>query len=476
MDGTQDVQGKEQVSICLRYVDKELEPHEVFVGLYEVPGTTGEQMAKLVVDVLLRLNLPISRLRGQTYDGAANMAGKFNGAQAVLKKEQPLALYVHCGAHCVNLITQCACSASPLVRDALQWVHDLGTLSNQSGKFKGVLAGHGIGEGHIKSVKPLCPTRWTVRGQTVDTVLSQYEAILTSLEEMALAVSDSGPRANGLLERFLKGKTVLGLLVASEVLGELECLNRSLQKQSETVRGMQAAGAYVTSILQEKISDEKFQELFEKAEAMVEKLGLEPVQIPQQRAPPKRFTGKASHHQAKTPEEYYRVEFFKLLDCLDLQFSERFNQPDLEKLRKIENILLSGILDDAIEPYFEIDREILKTQLPMFRSKCPVSTTREAVEVLRAMPREVRGLFDEVEKLIRILIVVPVSSAEAERSFSALKRLKTWLRSTMSQQRLNNVSVCHVHQATLDKIELKDVGQQFISVNDRRRYLFGVFK
>ena len=43
-----------------------------------------------------------------------------------------------------------------------------------------------------------------------------------------------------------------------------------------------------------------------------------------------------------------------------------------------------GILDDAIEPYLEIDREILKTQLPMFRLKYPVSTTREAVDILRA--------------------------------------------------------------------------------------------
>jgi len=88
-------------------------PQEVFVGPYEVPETTGEQMAKLALDVLLRLNIPVSCLRDQTYDGAANMAGKFSGAQAVLKKEQPLELYVHCGAHCVNLITQCACSALP---------------------------------------------------------------------------------------------------------------------------------------------------------------------------------------------------------------------------------------------------------------------------------------------------------------------------------------------------------------------------
>lgn len=178
MDGTQDIQGKEQVSVCLRYVENDLIPQEEFVGLYEMPGTTGEQMAMVALDVLLRLHLPISGLRGQTYDGAANMSGRFSGAQAVLKKKQPLALYVHCGAHCVNVITQCACSASPLLRDALQWVHELGTLSNQSGKFKGILATQPLSEGHTRTVKLLCPTRWTVRGQAVHIVLSQYEASL----------------------------------------------------------------------------------------------------------------------------------------------------------------------------------------------------------------------------------------------------------------------------------------------------------
>lgn len=42
IDGTQDVSGTEQESICLGYVDHDLVPHEVFIGLYEVPGTTVE--------------------------------------------------------------------------------------------------------------------------------------------------------------------------------------------------------------------------------------------------------------------------------------------------------------------------------------------------------------------------------------------------------------------------------------------------
>lgn len=51
-----------------------------------------ENALGVIKDVLLRLNLPRHGLRGQTSDGAANMAGKHAGAQALIKQEQPLAL------------------------------------------------------------------------------------------------------------------------------------------------------------------------------------------------------------------------------------------------------------------------------------------------------------------------------------------------------------------------------------------------
>ena len=58
------------------------------------------------------------------------------------------------------------------------------------------------------------------------------------------------------------------------------------------------------------------------------------------------------------------------------------------------------------------------------------------------MSPKVRGLFDTVEILLRLLMVVPASTAETERSFSSLGRLKTWLRATMTQKRLNGAAVC----------------------------------
>jgi len=220
IDGTQDVSGVEQEAICIRYVDHNLVPHEEFIGLYEVSSTTGMDLAKVATDVLLRLNLPLSCLRGQSYDGAANMSGQSKGVQAVLREKQPLALFVHCGPHCVNLVTQTACGSSPVVSDALNWVHKLGTLYHHSGKYKTIFKAIAQSEaGSFRTLKPLCPTRWLQRMGPVQAVIGQYEEVLLSLEEIAASgSSDTCRTARGLLERFQKGQTLLCLLLASEAL------------------------------------------------------------------------------------------------------------------------------------------------------------------------------------------------------------------------------------------------------------------
>uniref|UniRef100_A0A9J8A5F5 Uncharacterized protein n=1 Tax=Cyprinus carpio carpio TaxID=630221 RepID=A0A9J8A5F5_CYPCA len=441
MDGTQDVAGVEQESICIWYVDHDLIPHEEFVGLYEVSSTTGENLARVAVDVLQRMNLPLSGLCGQTYDGAANMSGKTGGVQAKIKEIQPLALYVHCGPHCVNLVTQAACSSSCVVMDALSLVHKLGTLFNQSGKFKTVFKEIAKSEhGNIKTLKPLCPTRWVVRMSAIRAVLGQYKAVLLSLEEM--------------------GTTVLGHLLACEVIGELECLNYSLQTSTGTVMGMTAAVDCVKSTLKAKRSDEMFHHIHTKATKLVTSTCTEPIQMPHARKPPKHFTGNATAFVPVTTEEHYRIDFFKMLDTVDMQLTMRFEQSSLQVLDELERVLLTGKMQDVVSQYPELDPHSLEVQLPMFKLQFDYSTTLEATNILKNLLPEVRSLFSQVETLVRLLLVVPSSSAEAERSFSSLGSLKTWLRSTMSQTCLNSTAICHIHQNKLDHLDRARICEQ----------------
>lgn len=56
-DGKQNIKGKEQEAVCVRYVDHDLVPHETFLGFYQISSSTGETLVKVVTDVALRLNL-----------------------------------------------------------------------------------------------------------------------------------------------------------------------------------------------------------------------------------------------------------------------------------------------------------------------------------------------------------------------------------------------------------------------------------
>ena len=76
---------------------------EDFVGHYETASTNAVALLHTIKDVILRLSLPIADCRGQCYDGASNMSSHRAGVQALILRECPKALYVHCCAHSLNL-------------------------------------------------------------------------------------------------------------------------------------------------------------------------------------------------------------------------------------------------------------------------------------------------------------------------------------------------------------------------------------
>jgi hypothetical protein len=72
----------------------------------------------------------------------------------------------------------------------------------------------------------------------------------------------------------------------------------------------------------------------------------------------------------------------------------------------------------------------------------------------------------------RVLLTIHVTVASAERSFSKLKLLKSYLRSTMIQQRLTDLATIALESELLDKIEYDHIVEEFISRNTRRMKLF----
>jgi hypothetical protein len=68
----------------------------------------------------------------------------------------------------------------------------------------------------------------------------------------------------------------------------------------------------------------------------------------------------------------------------------------------------------------------------------------------------------------RILLTIPVTVASAERSFSKLKLIKSYVRSTMSQERLNGLAILSIEKKVLENLEYKNLIKNFASQKARR--------
>jgi hypothetical protein len=100
VDETTDCSTKEQCSLSVRYV-RNNEVQERFVAFCDLQGDmTAASIASAVVNKLNELEMDVSMIRGQGYDGAAAMSGRLNGVQAEIKRLSPAAPCIHCHSLC----------------------------------------------------------------------------------------------------------------------------------------------------------------------------------------------------------------------------------------------------------------------------------------------------------------------------------------------------------------------------------------
>ena len=112
MDTNQDISKRDQLSQVYRCVTiqrdennntKDILINEAFVGFEETVDTSARELQKKILDSIWSNGFDLSKCRGQGYDSAANISGVYSGVQARIMEMEPLAKYVHCAAHNLNL-------------------------------------------------------------------------------------------------------------------------------------------------------------------------------------------------------------------------------------------------------------------------------------------------------------------------------------------------------------------------------------
>ena len=83
-----------------------------------------------------------------------------------------------------------------------------------------------------------------------------------------------------------------------------------------------------------------------------------------------------------------------------------------------------------------------------------------------------RSLLSEVCTVYKLILVMPATNAVSERSFSGLRHVKDYCRSTMSQCMLNNLMVLKVHSERTGQLDMKTIGNEFITDSEHRQKFF----
>ena len=93
----------------------------------------------------------------------------------------------------------------------------------------------------------------------------------------------------------------------------------------------------------------------------------------------------------------------------------------------------------------------------------------------RCLPNSQALLLSKVSRLVKFVHSMPANNSVSERSASSLQRIKMYLRSTMTQLRLNNVIVAHIYKDITDSINHLQVLNECSSANEDKIRHFGRF-
>ncbi|XP_065885455.1 zinc finger MYM-type protein 1-like [Dysidea avara] len=494
-DEATDVSGTEQVSVSVRWVNNCYEVHEDLLGLKELPNTKAVTIHHEIKDVLMRCSLSISQCRGQAYDGASNMSGIRNGAQALFKQEEPKALYVHCLAHSLNLCVQDVSKKCKLLRNTLDFIYNLVQLIKFSPKrlnlFETLKSDVTVNTGEtLPSLRTLCPTRWTVRHGAIASVLKNYKVLLTALDTIQEGHDEYAAKASGLLNRMEQFDTFFGLKLAHQIFAPAEQCSTNIQAVNITVQEAMKAANVLISHLRSIRNESTFNCFYERVIHESQSLTAEP-KLPRIHKLPRRLDhGSSAPHQHSCTRDMYRQTYYEAIDTVSEEVKRRFDQSDIQLIRDIETLLLTcangtgtDSLSQALVRFLEgdVDVEHLKVQLRMLPDaiKTALNGTIKRVTNVRTiadamMQSEIyQNMLCEVNKVLLLYFTFPVTTSTAERSFSSLRRIKTYLRNTISACKLNNLLLMHVHQHRTDKLDLVSIAREFISVNSRRMNYFG---
>ena len=217
-----------------------------------------------------------------------------------------------------------------------------------------------------------------------------------------------------------------------------------------------------------------------------EQRSVETPLLPRRRKVPSRFeTGQSPAEFHSTPKDYYRHKYFEAMDHIVQAITDRFDQEDFVVYLDTEQLLLKCVRGEDYQREVKLVSEFYSGEIHEANLQCQLifecdgkkeeAILSDVLLYMREMTNRGRLLLSEVVKVLKLVLVMPATNSTSEGSFSTLRRIKTYIRSTMRQDRLNDLMILHVHKDKTDEMNLQSVARDFC-FREYRQNIFGQFK
>ena len=333
-DEVADVSNKEQMPLVLRFVDTTGHIREEFIKfIYLANGTTGENIAEAIKSEISVLGLDMRNCRGQGYDGAGNMSGKYSGTAIRIQNDFPDAVYVHCASHRLNLCMANGCPIQSIentfgtmkvVHDFFNWPKRLSLLEGKISAVYNQVSRHQLID--------VCRTRWIARIDALEVFESLYRAIILALEEVKDNKGSSWNRescvdASGLFYQCISFEFIMSLVVARRGLS----LCSTCHNKMNIVKAYSEIASLKNVVMEKRRKiDETHRHWYEQAVNLAKSVGTSPLT-------PRICSNQTmrANPPSQSTEEYYRITVSSpLLDHLISQLDLRFSPDKIEIMKK----------------------------------------------------------------------------------------------------------------------------------------------
>jgi len=485
VDSTPDNTKVDQLTIIIRYITDNSSIIERFVGFLKSVGHKGEDMETALIQRFTDLDINFKNCRGQSYDNASNMSGIYNGLQARIKRISKQALFVPCAAHSLNLVGSNAAEAtSEGTRFFFNTQMVFNFFSSSTSRWELLEKYLNKIEGSL-SIKNLCKTRWSSRYDVCKSLNIGYKEILNVLE---VIYSDKNQRpavcheAKSIYKKMSTLEFSFMLCMWYPILKRFEATSKALQLENIDLSNVISLYISLRDYIEEIRNS--FYTFLEEAKTLS---GCETFVWESSR---KKIRPVLSDDDTNTldvifmgSEKMKNETFLIIIDKLIFELNRRmesYNELNNKFgfILNIENESLDNIRKKSsnLVEFYNIDLESdLGEKLIQFKSimtNISVENKKSFIALHKTLiTSSLEASFPNIEIILRIICILPSSNASGERSFSVLKRIKNFLRSSLDQEKMSDLSILCIESEIVREIKWEELVNKFDTVKLRKKHI-----